>query len=362
MGWLRRELAAWEADGLIDGGAAAGIAARYEAGRRVALERVALLLGGVFVGVGLLWGLVANYDGMTPWSRFIAFGAIWLAAVVAAEALAIRVAGPLSEVARVIAVSSLGGVVFQGADVLDLPENEVALFGVWAGAALAYAYATRSRAALVVAGGLGAGWYAWWVAEETEGYGAVACALLVAAVLATSFALLHEGWMAKFAPVWRPVGVLLALAGLYLVAFPDEEFRFGPRLWEGVACAVVVSAVAAWRGPFRDEVAVVVGVLGAGLLLAVWVPRDPEAPVRAVAGIAVYVLTAAWFAFVGTSRGLPALVPLAGVALTLFVTTQSFEVFSPMLPGAVLFLVLGAVFIGTGVAASQGRRLLKRTA
>jgi uncharacterized membrane protein len=366
LDWLRGEMAAWQADGLIDGETAARIAGRYAHSRRFALERLVLFLGSAFVGVGLIWTVGANYEQLSPLARFAGIVVIWLAAVVGAELLASRVSGALPAAVRVIAVAAGGGVVFQAAQSLQVPAGDSTLLGVWAGGALAYAYATRGRAPLLVAAGLGVGWYAWWAAENAASHGVVACAMLVAAGFTTALALLHERWTPAFAEVWRPVGVLLALLGLYIAAFPDRDFRMTNALWAGVAVTVVAAAVAVRLGSRSGQVAAMLGILAAGVLLALWQPTgsatEPsgEALVRAVAGIVCYVLAAAWFAVLGTSRELPGLVPMAAGALVVFVTTQSFALFAPLFSGAALFLVLGVVFLGTGVLVYRSRRLITK--
>ncbi|WP_170201448.1 DUF2157 domain-containing protein [Actinocorallia herbida] len=358
MTWLRREIAVWEAEGVIGREAAEAIAARYEAGRRLALERIALVLGASFVGVGLLWVVAANYERMPPSVRFAGIVAVWLGAVAAGQVVAARSGGSVAAAVRVIAVCAAGGVVFQAAQSLQVPAGSSGLLGAWAGGALAYAYATRERAILVVAAGLTVGWYCWWAAERAASHGTVAMAMLVAAALVTALAVLHERPLPDLAPVWRPVGVLLALVGLFIVAFPDQDFRISGPLWAGAGVAAVLCAAAVLRAPSAwAEIAAVLAVLGAGLVLAVWDP-DGSGTIRAVAGIAVYVVAAAWFALLGTSKGLPGVTPLATAALVLFVTTQSFAIFAPLFSGAALFLVLGAVLLGTGVAAHRARRLI----
>jgi uncharacterized membrane protein len=364
--WLRGELAAWQADGLIDGDTAAQIAARYADDRRFALERLVLFLGSAFVGVGLIWTVAANYERLSPPARFAGIVVIWLAAVAGAELLASRVSGALPAAVRVIAVAAGGGAVFQAAQSLQVPAGSPGLLGAWAGGALAYAYATRGRAPLLVAAGLGVGWYAWWAAEKAAGHGVVACAMLVAAALATAVAVLHERWTPAFADVWRPVGVLLALVGLYIAAIPDRDFQMTNALWAGVAVAAVLAAVAVRLGSARGEVAAMLGILAAGALLAQWgPPGSAEAPsgealVRAVVGIVCYVLAAGWFAVLGTSRALPGVVPMAAGALVVFVTAQSFSVFAPLFSGAALFLVLGTVLLGTGVLVYRSRPLIAK--
>ena len=364
--WLRGEVAAWQADGLIDGETAAQILGRYAHDRRFALERLVLFLGSAFVGVGLIWIVAANYERLSPVARFAGIAVIWLVAVVGAELLASRVSGALPAAVRVIAVAAGGGVVFQAAQSLQVPAGSSKLLGVWAGGALVYAYATRGKAPLLVAAGLGVGWYAWWAAENAASHGVVACAMLVAAALATALALLHERWTPAFADVWRPVGVLLALVGLFIAAIPDRDFRMTDALWAGVAVAVVLAAVAAWLGSARGQVAAMLCILAAGALLAQWEPSGStaapsgEALVRAVTGIVCYVLAAGWFAILGTSRALPGVVPMAAGALVVFVTTQSFAVFAPLFSGAALFLVLGTVLLGTGVLVYRSRRLIEK--
>jgi uncharacterized membrane protein len=119
----------------------------------------------------------------------------------------------------------------------------------------------------------------------------------------------------------------------------------------------------------RRELAAVAGMLLAGLLLLAWAPEDSRAAngadvlsaaelLHALAGTAVYLATAVWFALVGAERDRPALTNLATVGLVLFVTVQSFGVFAPLLSGAALFLVVGLVLIGVGLAADRGRRRL----
>lgn len=364
--WLRGEVAAWQADGLIDGDTAAQIAARYADDRRFALERLVLFLGSAFVGVGLIWVVAANYERLSPAARFAGIVMIWLGAVVGAELLASRVSGALPAAVRVIAVAAGGGVVFQAAQSLQVPAGDPRLLGVWAVGALVYAYATRGKAPLLVAAGLGVGWYAWWAAENATSHGVVACAMLVAAGLATAMALLHERWTPAFADVWRPVGVLLALVGLFIAAIPDRDFRMTDALWAGVAVTVVLAAVAAWLSSAHGQVAAMLGILAAGALLAQWEPSgstaapSDEALVRAVTGIVCYVLAAGWFAILGTSRALPGVVPMAAGALVVFVTVQSFAVFAPLLSGAELFLVLGTILLGTGVLVYRSRRLIEK--
>ncbi|UUZ57754.1 DUF2157 domain-containing protein [Nocardioides sp. B-3] len=118
--WLRRELADWQAAGIVDTPTADAIAARYrDAGdnhRRFSLGRILLFLGGAFVGVGLIWLVAANLDALPPLLRFLAVAAIWLALISAAELS--RAAGAVRGSLRLMAALAFGAVIFRGRAVL----------------------------------------------------------------------------------------------------------------------------------------------------------------------------------------------------------------------------------------------------
>jgi len=142
--------------------------------------------------------------------------------------------------------------------------------------------------------------------------------------------------------------------------------------WTGVVTALLccsgAATLAGRRG--RVEALVAAAVLLVGLPLLLWTPSEPapglgsvtgEVLARAVVGTALYVLVAGWFAGVGVMRDAEHLTGLATVALVVFVTVQSFAVFEPLLSGAALFLVLGVIFLGSGLLANYGRRRLVST-
>ncbi|GAA1278333.1 hypothetical protein GCM10009677_35750 [Sphaerisporangium rubeum] len=376
LAWMHGELARWQADGLIDAATASRIADRYVPGRRLSLERLILVLGGGFLGVGLIWLVSANLYRISPTVRFAGILIVWLGAVALGEILArtVRPGGGV-EAARLVAVLAGGGVVFQAAQSLQVPAYDSGLLGVWAAGSLAYAYATGSRGPLSAALTLGAGWYGWFAGERVSSAGGVAVALVVAGAVSVAVAVLHESrWRPEFAPLWRLAGVVLVLVGLFVAAFPGSPQSGGlygsVAIWPGLVAVVIAGAAAFLLGDTerRREVVAVVLMLVAAMLLAAWgaePPRYPEGPgaaqtARAVAGTLVYVLSAVWFAVVAARRDLAPLVYVVTAALVLFVTVQSFAVFQPLLSGAALFLVLGVVFLVTGVLVDYGRRRLMR--
>ena len=374
--WLEGELVQWQADGRLDAETAAAIRGRYTASRRTSLGRLMLLLGACFLGVGVLWLVAANLDELPPGVRFVTVVAVWLACVVAAELLAARPArtalhGVRIGAARLLAAVTVGAVVFQAAQSLQVPAYEPRLLGAWALAALAYGYATAGVSPLLVGVVTGIGWLVWAVAERSESPGAAAVALLLSAVLAAAAAVAHTARGPRaFAGPWRAVTAALALAGLFVTALPGVV-RAGTALpvelvVVGVVGVLAAAAAATVGDPTgRRELAVAVAVVPLGWLLLQWSPPDRpdgtltgEGLLRAVAALSVYVLVAVWFAALGVLRDADRLTQLATGALVLFTVVQSFSVFSTVLSGAALFLVLGVVLVATGWLVGQGRRRL----
>lgn len=372
LAWLDRELAGWQEQGRIDAATAAGIRGKYTASRRFSLGRLLLALGGAFVGVGLLWLVAANLDQLSPPARFVGVTVLWLACVAAAEVLSARRHEDGSAVVgavRLVAALAFGAVVFQAAQSLQVPAYDPGLVGIWGAGALLYAYAAGAVAPLVVGVLASVGWFVWVVAQRTESVAGTALALLLASVLATAVAVAHDGrWQPGFAPPWRAAAVLLCLVGLFVATFSPSQDDRNVVFWASgavVLAAAVAAAIAADRTG-RLEVGAVVTATLLGLLLLGWQPPGPtsaaeltgEGLLRAGTSILVYLLAAIWFAALGVLRDAKALTSLATAGLVLFTVVQSFAVIEPILSGATLFLVLGAVLAATGYLVDRGRRRL----
>ena len=388
LAWLENELAAWHAAGVVDDVQVAAIRSRYVAVRRFSLARLLLLVGGAFVGVGLLWLVATNLDEMSPGLRFAAVTVLWLGSVATAELLAGRRShrlpdshrvsdgpddgpSPVVGAFRLLAALAFGAVVFQAAQSLQVPAYEPGLVGVWGVGALLYAYAVGAVTPLLVGIVTTTVWYVWVTFEAAEdGMGFVLPVLLAAAV-AGAVAVLHAvRRRPDFATPWREVSALLTLVGLFVAAFPSVDLdgsAWSSPVAAGVVLAVAVVGVSVVlaRGQARLEpLAPLVGVV-VGALLVLWEPPEPvrgavttEAHVHAFASVAAYVLAAGWFAVLGVLRDAPRLTLLATAALVLFTTAQSFAVFAPIVSGATLFLVLGVTFLGSGYLFDRGRRHL----
>lgn len=376
LAWLERELAQWQAEGRLDAATAAAIRARYTASRRLSLSRLMLVLGGSSVGVGVLWLVAANLDELSPAVRFAGVVLVWLGATAGAEVLAARrsSSGAVGAV-RLLAALTFGAVVFQAAQSLQVPAYEPRLLGAWAAGALLHAYAVRAVAPLLVGVAAGVGWYAWAVVERTETASAAALALLLAGAVAVAAAVLHgRAGPRAFAGPWRTAGTLLTLAGLFVAALPrssDDAVTSAAPLWAGaaVAAAALVGAAAGADRWGRAEAAVAGAAAVLGWLVLLWQPPGAssaadlsgEALLRTVAVVLLYLLAALWSAAIGVLHDTPGLTRVATGALVLFVVVQSFAVFEPILSGAALFLVLGAVLAASGWLVERGRRSLVAT-
>jgi uncharacterized membrane protein len=380
LAWLEGELRQWQAQGLIAADTAAAISARYVAVRRFSLVRLLLGLGACFVGVGLLWLVAANLDRLAPGLRFVLVTLLWLGFTAGAELLAGRRhhrdgdrGSAVVGAARVLAALSFGAVVFQAAQSLQVPAYESRLLGVWGLGAVLYAYAVAGVSPLLVGLAVGTGWYVWHVADSADSAMGFVAALLVGGVVATAVAALHTGSWLRFAVPWREASAVLVLVGLFAAALPfvtAEDFSWPPLLTVGLVLAAATVTAAALRADRdgRVELVVPVAALGAGLLLVLWDPGVTNtsevtgtAYLHAFVSVAVYLAAAGWYAVLGTLRDTTRLTVLATGALVIFTTVQAFAVFAPIISGATLFLLVGAVLVGSGFAVDRGRRHLVAT-
>ena len=382
LAWLETELARWQDEGLLDGPGADAIRARYVAHRRLTLTRIVLTLGAGFLGLGLIWLVAANLDGMSPLTRFVLVAAVWLALVAAGEALAGRrdhgVASPVVAVVRLLAVAAYGAVVFQAAQSLQVPADEPRLVGLWALGALAHGYAVRAADAVVVGILLAAGWVVWHVGSTSASLPTAVLTVAAAGLVLVTVGLLH-GRAPSGSPTaglgtpWREVGAVLALGSLFTAALPfgDEAPSARPLLLGLVGIGGVLAMVVAATGDVTDrlEAGLAVATLLLVLVLLLWMPTTgltaSGAPsgadlARAVCAVLAFLAVASGYALLGGRRDSGRLTWVATLALVVFTTTQAFAVFAPILSGAVLFLAVGLVLLVTGYGADRARRRIVR--
>lgn len=379
LDWLRAEVADWQASGVIDATQAETITGRYDvrggSSASSVLGRLMLLLGGAFVGVGLIWLVAANLDELSPLTRFVAVVALWLAFLIGGEVLAARSASaPLVGAVRLLAALGIGAVIMQAAQSLQVPAYEPTLVGLWSLGALLHAHLTKSTMPFLVGLGTGVQWWIWqplWT--EGSAMGAV-ISLGAGAVVAAALAVLSDGWVRSFAWGWRLVAAALALAALFVAAIPGIYDGLDWSLWlivelvAAVLLGVVAVALAvrrpdhAWIEPVGAFV-----VLAAAVLLALWDTGTdisdvgPSQWAHAVLSVVAYVALAVALLALDVLREHRALSWVAMAALVAFTTFQSFAVFAPIVTGALLFVVLGVVFLGTGLLFDRARRRVAKT-
>jgi hypothetical protein len=287
------------------------------------------------------------------------------------------VASPVVGVVQLLAGAAYGTVVFQAAQSLQVPAYAPGLIAVWGLGTILYAYAVAGRSVAVLAIGLLAGWYVCEVVAHAHGRFGFAAGMLVAAVLAAAIGVLHgrlpeRAGLGGFGALWSHLGAGLALIGLFAAALPAARAGSSWPGWlvAGALLALLLAGAAALTGDRADrlEVALMVVTAVAGAGLALWTVDtmalsegrlDAAGLLRVAASVVVYLAVASGVALLGTWRSRPVLTLLATIALVIFVTFQAFAVFAPILPGAVLFLVVGSVLLGTGFLADRGRRRLE---
>jgi uncharacterized membrane protein len=384
LAWLADELPHWQAAGLVDDHGAAAILAGYHSSRRFDLSRLLLTLGAAFVGVGIIWLVASNLDQLAPPVRFAVVAAFWLAFLVGGELLAARrehapgqggIPSPVVGAVRIMAALAFGAVVFQAAQSLQVPTYEPQLLAFWGLGALVQAYAVRGTGPLVVGLLTLASWLVWQTTWHEPDALTVLLVIFAGGVVAASGAAVHERWWTGFAAPWREIGAVLTLGALFAAALPyvtADDFESSTLLIVVLvvagAAAVAGGVLARGNHGLEPVAAIVIAMAGVGLVL--WdVGSDFDTGdqvgaagwAHAALGVAVYVAAAGWFAVLGVLRDSRRLTFLATAALVLFATVQSFAVFAQIIQGALLFLVLGVVFGGTGWLADRARRQLARS-
>lgn len=375
LAWLRTQVPLWQASGLLDAPTGAALLAQYRASRGFSVRRLFFALGGVFVGVGLIWLVAANLDSLSPGVRFGGVFGLWLAVLVGAEVLEARSA-PVALVGSLRTVAALGGgaVIFQAAQSLQVPAWEPRLVGCWAVLALVLAYLRRARGPLLVGIAAGLGWLLWLAVDHVDLLGAV---LLFSAVTVGTalLGLVHTHVLTHFADTWRHVAAGLALVVLFAAAVPGDAGNLGDVPWQlWLLAAALLAAGGVGVATIRPREALGSGeVLGSGLLLLVatglawWSSSsDPDHVAvldvaHALVAVLAYLGLAVAVALLGALRDSTVLTALSTGALVVFTVFQAFGVFAPVIDGAWLFLVLGLVLLGTGVGFDRLRRVATRT-
>ena len=369
LSWLSGEVRSWQAAGLIADDQADAILAGYAAGRRLSLVRLLLGVGACFVGIGVLWLVAANLESLSPTARVVLVATVWLAALAGGEVLHARSApAPVVGAVRLLAALLVGALGFQAAQSLQVPAYEPFLLACWAAAALVHAYAAGAVTPLLVGVVTGTVYTLWAVLGSAPSGLALVLTLATVGLAAVGLAAVHDARTPEFARAWRLSGVGLLLLSLVVAAIPGLDLGAdAPPL--DLVVGLVATALLVGAGLLvgdrlaRAELLGGLAVLAVGAGLVVWqvgtyAASDPSSQdvVRAIAGLAACATAAVGAAVVGTWRESTALVALATVALVATTALQAFTVFAPVLTGAWLFLLLGALLVGVGLGFDRMRR------
>ncbi len=398
--WLRRELAAWRADGLVDERAAGEIERRYglERGDGTSGAVFAIyLVGSLLIGGGLLSFVAWNWDRLPDVAK-LALGATALAAAYAAGYWSWKIDGrrPLFGHALVLLGSLLFGAnIGIVSQVFQLDGDWMEAAGLWAAGAALAAWLMGSAPNGVLAAGLA---FFWVIGKTEQGYALWApfvpaavllplafrqrSALLFACVLFTAgatlafaaganedeliffslvtfagllFAASYRLDLPAFAPICTTLAAVATVGLAYMFSFHDlaadltVPTNASARAWgatvapQGVGLARARGlTAAATPEEFRRRPVGAIGLAAVVLLTVGTFFPDPEVPLAILANLALCLF--AGYGIASSVQSLERGPYWAGVALLLLVVVSRFIEFETGL------LVKGLVFTACGVA------------
>lgn len=360
-----RALARWVDAGLIEPGLEARIRAfeqQHAAGSAVVqpMVKMALGLGGVLIGAGVLLFVSANWGALSPFSRFglvlLLVGGFHLAAIAVAPRFP-----ALTPVLHALGTVSLGAGIFLTGQIFNLDEHWPGGVMLWAmGAAVAFALVRDQDQAALTAILVPA----WLISEGIEAGGpgrAEGVGLFLLAVAYFTVPIPRQS-----SSLWRPLrmigGVALIPAGIFLVV--SFMIAAAPQAWRGeqppvpwpvtaiewaVALAVPFAVSLVSRGLQSWKWAA--AAAWTLLLLAFQVTFEQHLPVYLWAAVACVGL--AWWGF---SERRPERVNIAAAAFALTVLFFYFDSIMDKIGRSASLLGLGVLFLAGGYALERARR------
>ncbi len=390
---LRAEVVAWRADDLITGEQAAAILGRYPQDVTVVsnplnnrVVSALAIMGSVLIGLGIIAFVAANWSSIPAWGRLVMMSVGTPAIYFIGWFLAYRMAYPRIGLAVILlGVIAFGASIHLIAQTYHVPVNHPNLVALWFLGAAPVAYITRSRAVAVFMLALffvGAGFRAqeWFPDFDEEVLFFMAPAYLVLAAAIFALGSLQHSWRytRPFSLIFAAVGLLLAIASIYVLSF-DEFWHQVARdradgvalIWPmlefwlvmGVAAVVAVGSILTRilgsPASIRDEAIWWEGALvgGSGLVVAV-------ALVSIVIGLSwmwwVFnlVMLAAVVALIAAGYRMmrAELINFAVAVFAITVFTRYFEFGFSLLGQSLAFIVTGLLLLAVGF----GLELLRR--
>ncbi len=383
---LRREIAAWQADGTITPEQGQAILARYPAVDAAARRRQALVvglsvLGAVLVGLGVITFFAANWNEIP---RSVKLGAL-AAGVLLSYGAGFFLWQRLGYIAIGIALVLLGCIVYGAgvhliAQIYHVPVDHPHLTGFWFLGVLPLAYVTRSRPVMFLTILLFLGAAGFSMADWLEDASGDSFVVLAAAVyLALGLLLYAIGRVKGLSEEWEPlgaqfrfVGLLAAFGATYLLTFHGiHEYRgdldrIGYRYWilisVAAALALALLAGTAWlrirRGgqPLADYIeGVAFAVLLAAAIIVASVPVDDEA-VYAIVFNVLFSLAALGLMTSGYLQERETRVNLSLILIAVFVISRYFEYSTSLFDRSLVFVGAGVILLVGGFLLERGRR------
>lgn len=297
-----KHVARWQAAGVIDPATAERIRAwelEHAPSQASRFGRIAFAFGGLLLAAGVLLFVAANWDQMSPWSRFALLAVT--VAVFHLGAAAIRPRSPaLATTLHAVGTAALGGGIFLAGQVFNLAERWPEGFLLWAAGAAVAAWLVRGWPQVLWVAILAPAWLvSEWIASQyfrSVPIGVplaglfVLCVAYVAAVgpgrdstwrhalaLLGAIAFLHVAVLLPLEPGLRPGGApapagTLAIAWALAMVLPllAGAWLRGREAWPLVVAAFVAVCASQIDASASREVLVLHALYAAACVGLVW--------------------------------------------------------------------------------------------
>lgn len=251
--WLRRELAKWRSEGVINERQAEALLSRYQEKKAPERKLVAVLgvLGAALVGAGVILFVAANWE-LLP--KFLKLALLFISTLFAFYAgwEAMRRNHPLAGSSLAfLATILVGATIFLTAQIFNVNADAHWLILLWFLAVAPLAHLLNSRPILLLSITLLTVWLEYYLMENNQfdsPWSLGQSVTMFYGVALYGLGLVHKRWKGwqHFVPFYQGVGVFLVLAVLFFFSIFGFESVLSPLvLTGGLTVLLVVSAVVA---------------------------------------------------------------------------------------------------------------------